>query len=513
MIILSSTSLVEMRKRENGMLQSGKCAQIFQVASRQTLVGLTACFLIAAVAVAQDLPATPSKPEVASPAPTEMPLKIAFPALSNSKMDNAMLPASSFSATNDYVGSSVTSTASITSPDVRRITLGEAQQMAGGSSNPLVRLAALQVRVAKEHRLGVQSMYFPNIGGQLENLHFNKNTGPVLTLDRLGATLPVDIIGKNQTAFNFSAIQPVTPLFAVHQLVKIARSDETIARAKAGVPAAETAAKVEKNYFDLMIAQRELVSAEAESKKIQVKWLSASSSGAPSVSRQQETDMISTEKEVTLATSNVKELTESLNNMLGLPEETKLELVPPEPLTEDTSMDDAVDKAVAANVEVVEAEQTAVKARAGSALSKMQYFPSVAIVGGYTNQNALKIILPQDFSYIGFIATYTVFDFGKREHGVKEANAQAEMAQMAVPLTKAKVSGEVKSSYFELERSRKLSQLARRMVSETQVVEASAQSDDLDVESARAKMEADMYRAELEYRQAYSRLKSLMGIK
>jgi outer membrane protein TolC len=78
-------------------------------------------------------------------------------------------------------------------------------------------------------------------------------------------------------------------------------------------------------------------------------------------------------------------------------------------------------------------------------------------------------------------------------------------------LTKAKVSAEVKSSYFELERSRKLSQLARRMVSSTQVVEASVQSDNSEVESAQAKMEADMFRAELEYRQAYSRLKNLMG--
>jgi outer membrane protein TolC len=212
-----------------------------------------------------------------------------------------------------------------------------------------------------------------------------------------------------------------------------------------------------------------------------------------------------------LATSKVKELTSSLNDLLGLPEETKLELIPPEPLTEDTSMDDAVDKAVAANVAVVEAEQTAVKAKAGSALSKMQYFPSVAIVGGYTNQNALNVILPRDFSYIGFIATYTVFDFGKRERGVKESDAQAEMAELAVPLTKAKVSAEVKSSYFELERSRKLSQMARRMVSAVQIVDASVQSDNSEVKSAQAKMEADMYRAELEYRQAYSRLKSLMG--
>jgi outer membrane protein len=493
------------------MFQPCKLAQILRAACREILVVLTACLLFSRIAAAQDQPGTPLKPDLRLPATTAVSPRMAFPTFSRQGENNSVLPADSFNATSNFTGSSVSMNARIIPPEVRHITLDEAQQMAGGASNPLARLAALQVRVAKEHRLGVQSMYFPNIGGQLENLHFNKNTGPVLTLDRFGVSVPVDIISKNQTAFNFSAIQPVTPLFAIHQLVNIARSDETIARAKAGASATETASKVEANYFDLMIAQRELVSAKAESKKIQVKWFSASSSGAPRVSTQQETDVIGAEKEVMLATSKEKELTASLNILLGLPEETKLELAPPEPLTENTSMDEAVDKALAANVEVVEAEQTAVKAKAGSALSKMQYFPSVAIVGGYTNQNALKIILPRDFSYIGVIATYTVFDFGKRERGVKESDAQAEMAEIAVSLTKAKVSAEVKSSYFELERSRKLSQLARRMVSATQVVEAGVESDNSEVESAQAKMEADMFRAELEYRQAYSRLKNLMG--
>jgi len=168
---------------------------------------------------------------------------------------------------------------------------------------------------------------------------------------------------------------------------------------------------------------------------------------------------------------------------------------------------------VAANPEIVEAEQTAVKARAGSTLSKMAYFPSVAVVGGYTDQNALNIVLPRSFTYIGLIATYTVFDFGKREHGVKEANAQAEAANLALQLTKAKTAAGVKSSYLELERSRQLVQLARRMASATRVVNAAYRSDDPEVESAQAKMEADMFRSELEYRQAYARLRSLMGYK
>ena len=59
--------------------------------------------------------------------------------------------------------------------------------------------------------------------------------------------------------------------------------------------------------------------------------------------------------------------------------------------------------------------------------------------------------------------SYTLFDFGKREHTIKERNAQVGMAETALELTKAKVATAVKTSYFEMDRSRQLSELARRM--------------------------------------------------
>jgi outer membrane protein TolC len=395
---------------------------------------------------------------------------------------------------------------------VRRVTLEEAKQMAADASNPMVRLAQLSVEVAKQHRLGVQGLYYPNIGTQFANLHLNKETGFVVG-ERLGVMVPVNIFAKNQTDFNVAAIQPITPLFSVYQLVKIARADENIAKAKAGMPVAETAAKVEKNFFDLLVAQRELTGAEADAKKVQAKWLTASNSGAPTFSSEQETETLGAEKAVVLSASKVKELVASMNEMLRLPEGTRLELVAPEPLVEDMSLTAAVEKAVA-NPEVIEAEQTAVKAHAGLALTKLQYVPTVAITGGYANQNVINNnILPKDFTYIGVIATFTIFDGFKREHGVKEVQAQAEMADMAVQLTKAKVAAGVKSSYFELDRSRQLYQLARRMVSAAQVVDANYRPDNPEAASAQAKMEADMFRAEYEYREAYAKLKELIGAK
>jgi outer membrane protein TolC len=395
---------------------------------------------------------------------------------------------------------------------VFRLTLDEAQQSAAAASNPLVRLGELQVEAAKQHRLGVQAQYFPNLSSAYTGLHFNKQPGQVLTLQGpLGASrqVSVNIINKDQNFVNLLAVQPLTPLFSIYQLAKIARADENIARAKAGTPA-ETAGKVEKTFFDLLVAQRELTSAEADSKKIQAKWMTASSSAKPTVSTAEETEMLGAEKAVLLSTSKVKELTASLNQLIGLPEGTELELIPPEPLIENISQKEAIERA-AANPEVVEAEQTAKKAHAGLTLTKLTYVPTVAVLGGYTNQTSLNLVFPRAAGYIGTMASWTIFDFGKREHGVKEAKAQAEMADLGVQLTKAKVAAGVKSSYLELDHSRQLYQLARRMVSATQVIAASYKADDPEVKLARAKMEADMFRAELEYRQAYAKLKAQMG--
>jgi hypothetical protein len=147
------------------MFQPCKFAQRLQAACWEFLVVLTACLLFCGIVAAQDQSAAPSKPDLPLPATTTVPRGTVFPNFSRLRENNTVLPADSFSATSNFSGSSVFMNASIVPPVVRHITLDEAQQMAGGASNPLARLAALQVGAAKEHRLGVQSMYFPNIGG------------------------------------------------------------------------------------------------------------------------------------------------------------------------------------------------------------------------------------------------------------------------------------------------------------------------------------------------------------
>src|SRR5262245_66181312 len=50
---------------------------------------------------------------------------------------------------------------------VRQITLSDAQQAAQTAADPLRRLGELKVEAARQHRLGVKSMYLPNVSTQV----------------------------------------------------------------------------------------------------------------------------------------------------------------------------------------------------------------------------------------------------------------------------------------------------------------------------------------------------------
>jgi outer membrane protein TolC len=132
-----------------------------------------------------------------------------------------------------------------------------------------------------------------------------------------------------------------------------------------------------------------------------------------------------------------------LNALLGLPPETELQLVIPEPVSfEPVSLSTALDNAMATSPELAEAEQTVVKARAAAKLGKLDYVPDVALIGGYYYQTTFDL-LPSDFSFIGVAASFNVFDFGKREKTLKERQANVELAEMNLAAVRAKVGAGV----------------------------------------------------------------------
>ena len=472
-------------------------------------IAMVGCLVLGGVAVGQDLPTSVSTAAPQLPATPSVLLKAqltpAYAAQARDPQRAGGSPPGTLGATDsEHI---------FTSSGARVITLQEAQQKVTPADNsPLVRLGQLQVEVARQARLGTQSSFFPQIGSDFENLHFNKFMGQQLEVHQGGGTtIGLPLVGQNQTLVAVTATQPITPLFQLRELYKINLADERIARAKAGLPVSETANKVEKSYYELLVAQRQLAFAKAKATETEDRWLVASSA-KPVASGNHDEELLETSNALASATTKVKELTAALDDMLGWPPETQLHLVPPDLRFENISLKEATDKALAANPEVIEAEQNVVKARSASTIQKLAYVPVVAAMGGYAYQDNVLPLLPRDFSFIGIVATFNLFDFGKREHTIKGANAQAEMAEIALQLTKAKVAASVKTSHFELERSRQLSELTRRLDSAIQAQSVTYEENSAEIIAAKkAKVEAEMFQADLQYRQALAKLKTLMG--
>jgi len=387
------------------------------------------------------------------------------------------------------------------SGEVRQITLEEAKAKAATGGAAISNVGLLGIDAAKYHRRAAQADYFRKLSADFLNLHFNKLLGREIQLFQRDVAVP--LFGKNQTAVALTVIQPVTQLLQVRQAVNVARADEEIARAKSAQMASQVSENVEHAYFALLIAQRRRFMAEKKVERLGSGSQLASTIAMPvNKVMESQTAFLEASKELAAADGDFEEWSHSLNTLIGFPPDTNLILTVPEPVSEVVSLTQATQQAVTNSPEVVEAEQTLVKAKAASRLSKLEYVPGVAVTGGYINQpQAVIPLLPQDFSYIGFIATLNIFDFGRRENTVKERHTQVEMAEAGVAMVKTKVAANVQKSFLELKRSEKLRDLTRRLGYEETALESS---------SARAAVEAEMFQAEIDYRSALTQLKRLM---
>jgi len=143
-------------------------------------------------------------------------------------------------------------------------------------------------------------------------------------------------------------------------------------------------------------------------------------------------------------------------------------------------------------------------------LSKLEYVPDIAVIGAYSYQTAIPL-LPKDFSFIGVMPTYNLFDFGKRERTIKERGAQVDMAKANLELVRAKVAAGAQKTVTDLDRTRRILELTRQIVSMQRAAMPRDQDPGPEAKAALAKAEAEMFQADLDYRAAYVQLKRVMG--
>ncbi len=408
-------------------------------------------------------------------------------------------------------------------PAVLHLTLEEAKQRALANSK-LLSLASMNGESKAFAVRAAQADYFPKVTGSVLYLHFNDDLGKVLTtrgrtltgprgralLTFPSTSIEAAVLNRNSSFSNLNVLQPITDLLKVRQGVNLARADEQIAQVELEKGIRELASGVEQLYWGLLAAGRIRAGA--------VDGLRGAELLAKTQTREARTALVEARQGLQQVDKQIADLQEQLNALLGVPLCTTLELVEPAlPLLAFRCGDEVADLAVAASPEVRSAEQTILKAQAALTAGKLDYVPSIAMVGGYLNQTGADYI-QQNSGYIGVVGTYTFFDGGKRRNVIRERQTLVAMASLKLQQTQDDVRQKAHKAFRDVAASQDALQIAQQMVELRKEAEKKAMPEAqrnltalLTATKARMLAEVDAVKAELAYREAYTQLMSIIG--
>jgi outer membrane protein TolC len=314
------------------------------------------------------------------------------------------------------------------------------------------------------------------------------------------------VLKENSTLSTLFLAQPITKLIAVNAAVQLARADENAARAQLDKGTRDLLSGVAQAYQGLLGALRIRAALEA-----QVNLLEQVLSTRPIPELR--IGLLEARQGLLQVRGQIRELTDQLNDLLGLPACTTLELVDPLPAELPVRCADAAAQvALAHSPEVREAQQTIRKAEAGLKVARMDYLPDVNIIGGWANQTLGSYMQP-NFGYLGITGTYTFWAWGKKKDVTRQRQTDIALAQQNLEVTMDKVALEARKAFGTFEQARDTYRLAGEMVQAHKEAEKTAAGPTaLQAKADTSKAELEYMKAEIAYRIAHAQLAALLCI-
>jgi outer membrane protein TolC len=426
------------------------------------------------------------------------------------------------------------SVTSVRPDEVKRLTLSEAVHLAL-VQNRTLKIARFKVKENEERKAGARSAYYPTITNQSNALHISELQNIVIPPGSLGtaagASIPPQSIavsqGKQTLVSSGTMIaQPLTQLLRIHQENRIAAAEVAASRDELHNTEDEIALDVHTLYFGILVAQLQKKAAEQQtsfaSESLRENENDIRNGSALQVAEiQSRAEYLQGQQSVLTAELQIEDYTTELNDLLGLPLDTKLEL-DPEVGTEFETLpkSEYVKEAWEGNPEIRAAEEAVAKARAGVAAAKTAYIPDITAYARHSYQDGVPFFV-RNFGTVGVNMNYTLLDFGKRRAAVREHAAQLGEAEQNLERMKERVAVEIEQSYNKLERTRSMvnvaNQVARlRQESERLATDQAVQgilliSDVRHATAANYKAKADLLQATLGYVLAWAELQRTVG--
>jgi outer membrane protein TolC len=272
----------------------------------------------------------------------------------------------------------------------------------------------------------------------------------------------------------------------------------------------QIAVQVHTLYFGILIAQLQKQAAEQQAafagENLRESEEDVRNGSALNVSAiQSRAGLLEGQQSVLTAELQLSDLTAELNDLLGLPIDTRLLLDPAVPASlEEHPREEYVKTAWSGNPEILAAEETIRKASAGVTAARSAYIPDVTAYARDSYQNGVPFVV-HNFGTFGVNLDWNVFDFGKRRAALRERETQLAEAEENLKRLKEEVAVRIEKSYNKLERTRHMVQVADQVVKLRREGERLAQNrliQGVALVSEHREATAETYKAQAAYLQA-----------
>jgi outer membrane protein TolC len=346
------------------------------------------------------------------------------------------------------------------------LTLSHAIELALRQNRSL-QLARLAV-VDSEHKKEIaRSAYFPHIKNESGLLHLTELAGVEIPAGAFGvppATGPIPakslFIGQGSATTYTSGTgltQPLTQMFKIHESNRAATADIDTAKTQVNQAENEIALKVRQLYFGLLIGQLKLRAAVSEASAGELKAKESTDAVAQGralevAALESRASLLETRQAVLTQQLLTHDLTLALDDLLGLPLNSKLQL------DDDASTasvaipnrEECLRIAQEQSTEIRAAQQAVIKARAGLGAAKDAYIPDITGLARYSYQSGVPLLV-HNFGTFGFSFSYDLFDGGRRNAEIKDSRTLLSEAELSLAKAKDEVTVQVETAYDKVE--------------------------------------------------------------
>jgi outer membrane protein TolC len=419
--------------------------------------------------------------------------------------------------------------------EVRHLTLTEAVHLAI-SQNRALKIARLKVTENEQKKAGQHSTYFPSIKNESNFLHVTElqNIGiPAGAFGSAGGSaLPSQntLLPQGQKTFYTSGTQlsqPVTQLIRIRDQNRMAAADVAISRDDVKKAENEVALQVHSLYYGILIAKLQKQAAEQQiryaDENLRESEDDVRNGNALKVAAiQGRATALESRQSALTADLQLADLTTELNDLLGLPLDSQLDLDAAVPADfNQRPREEYVQTAWSQNPQIQAAQEAVEKAHAAVGAAKSAYIPDVTAYARQSYQDGVPFLV-RNFGTFGINMTWEVFDFGKRRAAVREREAQLAQAEENLRRLKEEAAVSIERSYNKMERTRSMVQVATQVVKLRQESERLAQnqlahgavlvSEHRQATAATYKAQADFLQANLGFLLAWAELQEAAGI-